>query len=114
MISIAMKFPRSVGHVGHERNLTRALDGRLQRALMLRAHARDPPRLDLAALRDERRQQLHVLVVHVVDLLDAELADAPAAEESAAPAPLLVLVPVGRSAASAIHLAHRSPPPRMP
>ena len=34
-----------------------------------------PPRLDLAALGDELHQQLHVLVVDVVDLLRAELAD---------------------------------------
>ena len=53
---------------------------------------------------NERRQQLHVLVVDVVDLLDAELADAPAPEERPPPA-LLVLVVLAASA---------SPPPRPP
>ena len=39
---------------------------------MRRAHAGNAPRRDLAALGDERVQQPHVLVVDVVDLVDAE------------------------------------------
>ena len=70
--------------VGHEGQLPGALDGRLQRPLMCGADTRDPPRLDLAALRNERRQQLHVLVIDVINLLDAELADPTAPEEPAA------------------------------
>ena len=42
---------------------------------MRRANARDAARNDLAPLRHEGVQQLHVLVVDVVDLLDAEAAD---------------------------------------
>src|SRR6187397_937801 len=75
------------------------------------AHAGDAPRLDLAALRDERRQQPDVLVADVIDLVDAELADPAAAEERAAAAALLVLVLVPvRSAATRFKVAHRSPP----
>src|SRR4029453_16859850 len=42
---------------------------------MHRAGARDPPRQDLSPLRHERSEQLHVLVVDVVDFVRAELAD---------------------------------------
>src|SRR6516165_3317361 len=71
-------------HVGNQRVLARARDCGLQGALVLGACARDPPRLDLAALGDERRQQAYVLVVDVVDLVRAELADPAPAEEPAA------------------------------
>src|SRR5690606_38927580 len=108
MTSIAMR-PPSVGHVRQQGDLPRPLDGRLQGALMLGARTRDAPRLNLAALGNERRQGLHVLVVDVVDLLDAEAADAAAAEESAA----TTLVPAsvtGSAPRGATCLAHRSPP----
>src|SRR5437899_10991760 len=42
---------------------------------MLHAIARHPARPDLAALRDELAEQVHVLVVDVVDPLLAEQAD---------------------------------------
>ena len=48
---------------------------------MQRTGAGDPARLDLPALGQERRQQADVLVVDVVDLLGAELTDAPAPGE---------------------------------
>src|SRR3954466_7870563 len=70
-------------HVRDERDLARALDRRLQLALVLGAGARDPPRQDLAALGHERPDQLHVLVVDVVDLVRAELADLAPAEQRA-------------------------------
>jgi len=88
----------------------RARNRGLQRTLMLGARARDPPRLDLAALGDEWRQQAHVLVVDVVNLVRAELADPPPAEESAAARPisaLLVLVVLLAAAAAAPFSAHR-------
>src|SRR5688500_16485650 len=53
---------------------------------MLRARAGNPPRQHLAALGDEAAQQLDVLVVDVVDLVRAELADFAPAEKSAATA----------------------------
>src|SRR5437763_12315290 len=79
----ALRALRSVliRHIGNERDLPRALDRGLQLALVHRARARDPPRQDLAALGDERADQLHVLVVDVVDLVRAELAHLPAAEQ---------------------------------
>ena len=73
---------------GINASCARALDGRLQLALMRRAGARDPARQHLAALRHEGPQQLDVLVVDVVDLVRAELADLPAPEQRA---PLVVL-----------------------
>src|SRR6185295_4401904 len=73
-----------VRHVGNERELARALERGLQLPLVHRARARDPARQDLAALRHERPEQLHVLVVDVVDLVRAELADLAAAEHRTA------------------------------
>src|SRR5262247_4487046 len=57
---------------------------------MHRAGARDAPRQDLAPLRHEGPQELHVLVIDVVDLVRAELADLPPAEHRPALALLLV------------------------
>src|SRR5262245_1272482 len=112
---------RSVRDVGNERELPRPLDGRLQRALVRRADTRDAPRLNLAALRNERREQLHVAVADVVDLLDAELAHAPAPEERAARAALAPVLVARRAAPAAapapilVKVAdHRSPPARKP
>src|SRR5690242_16512012 len=82
----ARRLPRllrcaSIGHVRDQGDLTRALDRRLQLPLMHRAGAGDAPREDLAALGHERADQLHVLVIDVVDLVRAELADLAAAEQ---------------------------------
>src|SRR5947209_8740351 len=74
----------SIRHVRNQRDLARALDRRLQLPLMHRAGARDAPRENLAALGHERPDQLHVLVVDVVDLVRAELADLATTEERAA------------------------------
>src|SRR5262249_50670174 len=100
------------GYVRNKRELSRPRNGGLQRALVLRARARDAPRLDLAALRDERRQQAHVLVVDVIDLVRAELADAappeePAAARTIALVLLLVVLLAAAAAASAPFPAHR-------
>src|SRR5262245_1526184 len=73
-----------VGYVRNQRDLARALDRHLQLALMHRARAGNAPWQNLAPLGHERRQQLHVLVVDVVDLVRAELADLPAPEHRAA------------------------------
>src|SRR5580765_1050345 len=70
----------SVRHIRNERDLTGPLDRRLQLALVHRAGAGNTARQNLAALGHERTQQLHVLVVDIVDLVRAELADLPAAE----------------------------------
>src|SRR6187399_703245 len=112
MTSIACSSTDLIGHVRNQRQLTRALDRRLQLPLVQRAGAGDPPRLDLAALGQERRQQADVLVVDVVDLLRAELAHAAPAEEPAARA-IAALVLVGvfalrpAAAAASTFFAHR-------
>src|SRR6266851_5334091 len=74
----------SVGHVRNQCDLARALDRRLQLPLMHRARARDAPREDLAALWHERPDQLHILVIDVVDLVRAELAHLATTEQRAA------------------------------
>src|SRR6185503_12036018 len=108
------RLPGLVRGVRHERDLAGPLDRVLQRSLVRRAHAGDAPRLNLAALRNERRQELHVLVADVVDLLDTELAQAAPAEERAASAALLVLLVLAASTAAAVSTVvkvhHRSPP----
>src|SRR5688572_18683135 len=100
MTSVAMTASALVRHVRNQCERARALDGRLERALVFRAGSGNTPRLDLAALGDEGRQHLDVLVRDVIDLLDAELADAPAPEESAATRALVVLV-LGRALGTA-------------
>src|SRR5207248_3584351 len=87
MISIAAPFTDSlscaslVGHIRDQRNLPGPLDRRLQLALMHGAGAGDAPGQNLPALGNERAEQLHVLVVDIVDLVRAELADLAAAEQ---------------------------------
>ena len=56
-------------------DVARLLDGVGEPPLVWGAHAGDAARDDLAALRHEGVQQLHVFIVDVVDLLDAEPAD---------------------------------------
>src|SRR5262249_20676019 len=71
--------------------------------------------LDLAALRNERRQHLDVFVADVVDLLDAEFADAPPPEKCPPPAALFLVVLLGAAAsAPAVIVSHRSPLSRNP
>src|SRR5690348_11242932 len=105
----SMAASGSVGDVRNQRELPRARNGGLQLPLMKRARTGNPARLNLAPLRDERHQQAHVLVVDVVDLVCAELADAPATEEATArPALALVLVrPFAAAAAGSSFFAHR-------
>src|SRR4029453_3468975 len=81
---------------GQERDVPRPLDGQGQLALVLGAGAEHPARQDLSPLGYEARQELDVLVVHVLDLGRAELADLPAPEE--VPLGLVLLV---RAAAAA-------------
>src|SRR6185369_12896728 len=72
-----------VGGVRQERRVARALDRRREHPLVRRARPRDSARNDLAALRDERSEKLHVLVVDVVDLLGTEPTDPATADEPA-------------------------------
>src|SRR5690349_7329440 len=84
--------------VRDQRQLTGAHDGRAQLPLVGRASTGDPAWQDLGAFGDERHQQLDVLVVDVVDLVRAELADLTAPEHRAA---LLAILPLrGRSASA--------------
>src|SRR5437773_1071406 len=64
-----------VGCVRDQRELARTHECRPELPLVHRTRARDAPRQNLGALGNERHQQLHVLVVDVVDLVRAELAD---------------------------------------
>src|SRR5689334_9720735 len=75
---------------------------------MHRARPRDAPRQNLAALRHERPDQLHVLVVDVVDLVRAELADLAAAEQRAALTLRLVAALLVAAAAAAARAARSS------
>src|SRR3954468_20337404 len=68
-------------HIRDERDLPSALDRRLQLALMLGARSGNASRQNLAAFGNERPNQLHILVVDVVDFVRAELADLAAPEE---------------------------------
>src|SRR5207237_593389 len=79
-----------VGRVRQQRQMSRALDRDRQPALMARARARLPPRLDLAAVRNVSPQLQRVLVVDVLDLVHTEgtdllaLSEAPAAAATTA------------------------------
>src|SRR5471030_1443693 len=71
-------IPTVIGSIGGERNEgdgAGALDRVLQLPLMERTSAGDAARQDLATLRDELLEHLHILEIDVFDLLDAELAD---------------------------------------
>src|SRR4029077_17339872 len=66
-----------------QRNVARLLDRRRKTPLMRSAYAGQPARHDLTALSDELPQHAVVLVVAVLDLFHAELADFLAPEELA-------------------------------
>src|ERR1039457_70127 len=63
------------GRERQQRDVPRLLDRVREPPLMRRAHARNAARHNLAPLRYEGVQHLHVLVVDIVDLLDAEPAN---------------------------------------
>src|SRR5258706_10097186 len=91
--------------VGRERKHGRdagALDRVLEFALMQRTGSGDAARKDLPALRDELLQRLDVFVVDVLELLDAELADALAAKEELLLAALRSAGSAGAAAATGI------------
>src|SRR5918994_8483 len=97
----SMTGSRLVRRVRQQRDLPGPDDGNAESALVLRAGPRDSPRQHLAALRHEAAQQLHVLVVDVVDLVCAELADlAPAEQPAALPHLAVGLLVVAASAAA--------------
>src|SRR5688572_31879320 len=87
--------------VRDERQLARPHDRRAQLALVHGARARDATRQDLGPLGDERHQELGVLVVDVVDLVRAELADLAAAEHRPALLAVLARLPRGARATAA-------------
>src|SRR3989442_5672824 len=95
-----------VGREGQQRDVARPLDGERELSLVLGTSPEHPPGKDLAAFGDEGRQQLHVLVVHVVDLVRTELADLAAAEEVAL---ARVLLPAAGASALAVPSAATSP-----
>ena len=64
-------FPAALVHVGQQRQLAGALDGRGDLALVPSAGAGDAPRADLALLGDEPAQAGHVLVIDLLDLVSA-------------------------------------------
>src|SRR5688572_18277748 len=70
--------------VRNQRQLARAHQRRAQLPLVHGAGAGNAPRQDLGPLGHERHQELGVLVVDVVDLVRAELADLAAAEHRTA------------------------------
>src|SRR5262245_40286827 len=71
----------SVGRVRQKGDRARALDRRLELALVQGAGPRNAARKDLAALGYERLEELDVLPVHVLELLGAEAADLAAPDE---------------------------------
>ena len=91
-----IRMMESIGCKRQHRGDAGAFDRVLELALMQRASAGDAARKDLPALRDELLQHLHVFVIDVLELLDAELADALAAVEK-----LLLAARSARSAGSA-------------
>src|ERR1051326_6721957 len=71
----SINSPRSeTGCERQQRDIPCLLDSVGEAALVRRANARNPPRNDLTPLGDKSVQQLYVLVVDIVDLLDAEAA----------------------------------------
>src|SRR5262245_19461744 len=75
MIFMSSPLSGSVGRERQESDVARALDRGHQASLVHRAGPRDAAWQDLAPLRNETLQQPHVLVVDVLDLLVAELAE---------------------------------------
>ena len=105
----------SVRHIRDERELTRALDGRLQLPLVHGARAGDAPRQNLPALRHEGTKQLDIFVVDVVDLVCAEFADLAPPEQRASlalflVARFLVFVAAAPAAAAAQFTTFIAPP----
>jgi MFS family permease len=84
-VAIAAVFARTAtgavvapfGHVGQEGHLSRALHGLRDLHLVAPAGAGDAAGADLALLRDVPPELVHVLVVHLGDLLAAEVAVLP-------------------------------------
>src|SRR5262245_17011759 len=102
--------------VRDQRELARAHDRRPQLPLMERTRSRNAPRQNLGPLGDERHQELHVLVVDVVDLVRAELADFATTEHRPALTILALLLPAARRlpaapAAKTLLAVHRSSSP---
>src|SRR5262245_48290535 len=100
MTSMLSSFGRTLrpalfGRVRNQRELTRAHDCRAQLPLVHRTCSRNPARQNLRPFGHERHQELHVLVVDVVDLVRAELAHLPAAEHRTTLAVLALLTALG-------------------
>src|SRR5579863_8544129 len=72
MTSMAISSRLELRRERQQRDVARLLDGVGETPLMGRAHARDPPRHNLAALGHKGVQHLHIFVIDVIDLLHAE------------------------------------------
>jgi hypothetical protein len=70
---------------GQQGHVASALDGLSHETLVASASARLAAGADLAAIRDQRAQQVNVLIVNLLVLLGAELADADAAGSASSP-----------------------------
>src|SRR5512146_2838002 len=103
MTSISNSPVKNLGLTRRKRqqgDVARALDGGRKPALVRRAHAGQATGNDLAPLGHKLLQQAHVLVIDVVNFLDAELAHLLAAEKlaatfAAAVGPVAAFGPVG-------------------
>src|SRR5262245_47444506 len=103
-------------HVREERQKARALDRLGEGALLLRRHGRDAARHDLAALRDEALQQLHVLEIDLGRVLARERAALAPPEEGtpcAATAGTPAAVAAAGTSAKSTWGSHYSPPFRL-
>src|SRR5450759_2750616 len=98
----------ALGDVRDEGHLASALDGRGELALVAPAGAGDARRLDLASVADEAAQRGEVLVIDLVDLLFAEVAEATAGGIEGT-APLLVGSRPGFGARHALFLSRPLP-----
>ena len=81
---------------GEERNVTGALDGVGERALVLGAITGDPASNDFSFLCQELRETFDILIIDESDLLAAKPANLLSKETPAGRAPFPVSVPVSR------------------
>src|SRR5579859_5214844 len=102
----------SAHRVGQQAQEARPLDRLRELALLARGDRGDAARHDLAALRDEALQQLHVLVVDLGRIRAGERTRLASPEERpAGGCSAAAAVPIAATLAAAFsHLAHAAPP----
>jgi hypothetical protein len=101
-ITIATATARVIaafGYVGQQCELTRALDGARDLALMTTAGSGDPTRTDFPAIGDEPAQGRNIFVVDLLDLVPAVRARLPAGRSR----PAFPVAPAYRSSALLSH-----------